>query len=171
MRKTSIIVLLTAGLLLAGWMLWPWGPARASGPPEYTGIGKLVAGTYLLGPFPELGTFTADGSYVLTHAASFGDHPAAAFLSPEHGAWRQTGPRQVASRSLSLAFGDDGTHFATTRVDVVWDFDDASFTSGILTLLSTDIFLAGQDPLDPDEEPFLSFPGGDTASFQRITVP
>jgi hypothetical protein len=171
MRKTPIIVLLAAALLLGGWTLWPRKPVQAGGPPENTGIGPLVAGTYLLGPFPELGTFTADGSYVLTHAASFGDHPAAAFLSPEHGAWRQTGPRQVTSRSLSFAFGDDGKHFATTRVDVVWDFDDATFGSGMLTLLSTDIFFADQDPLDPDEEPFLSIPGGDTAGFRRIAVP
>ena len=171
MRKLTIIVGLLAAFLWAAWTLSPFKPVRADGPRQATGIGKLVAGTYLLGPFPELGTFTADGSYVLTHVASFGDHPAAAFQSPEHGAWRQSGPRQVTSRSLSFAFDDEGTHFATSRFDIVWDFDDATFQSGTLTLLSTDIFSADQDPLDPDEEPFLSFPGGDTADFKRIAVP
>lgn len=171
MRRTSIVVMLAAALLLAGWAVWQRRTARADVASDSTGIGQHVAGSYLLGPFAELGTFTAEGSYVLTHAGSFGNHPAAAFLSPEHGSWRQTGPREITSRSLTLAFDGDGVHFATVRVDIVWEFDDATFRSGTLTSLSTDVFLSDQDPLDPEEEPFRHFDGGDTSYFRRIEAP
>lgn len=136
---------------------------------------KRAAGSYLAmvtcdvtGPrvFPFLVTFGADGTYVSEDSSDAGDNPPGQLASGLRGNWVQTGRRELALSAIDLEFGPGGVHVAyltwnaTVRMDP--DFDGFTWQG------QAPIFLADQDPLDPNAEPIDQLECGGTA--RRIPI-
>ena len=88
------------------------------------------------------------------------------FQTGNYGLWEQTGPRQVTLTWMHFTFDETGVHIFTNVGKVVADFDAGlEVGSG---LGAAKVYLASQDPLDPNEPPALTT--NVTASFRRVTM-
>lgn len=131
--------------------------AESGGAEIQFGFGMRFAGVYLTEveadpdtaflPFTELITFHADGTLITAGEDDFGtgDIAARGFQGPEHGVWRRSGPRQVASTTLENVYDANGALQVTlkirSRIDVPRDFESLSGRAEV------DVFVPGQDPL------------------------
>jgi hypothetical protein len=132
---------------------------------------RLVAGSYLMettleGEPPDPSGVTllalvkvgADGTMTSEDQSDYGAFhpPAPAFESNNRGAWRRTGRREVTFNAIGLSYGPDGLPAGTGRLYGTLRFN-RSF-SGFQGEGVHELFLPGQDPLDPDSVPMASLP-------------
>ena len=169
-RTRAILVLLGLGAL-ALWAAMASTTAAARPPGDRP---PKVAGSFYLDQvdnsatiFKGLITFHADGTLLATDTVSFGasDDPFSIF-SAQFGTWRRTGRREITWTSILFAFDHEGIQQAVARFESVVTFGPRFHTlSAVFTARG---FLPDQDPLGPDEEPFLEVQG--TYSGRRISV-
>jgi hypothetical protein len=125
-----------------------------------------VAGTYFgVASLPGIGvpivdalTFHSDGTFTGTayDDFGFGNIAASGFTSPEHGAWRQVGPRSIETSSVSQSYNPNGAPGNIVRIDSNIELSpDASALTGKFNVL---IFATGQNPLV--DAPATVLPGG-----------
>ncbi len=127
----------------------------------YYGIGKLIAGTYLLTEDTNGGsrivTITADGNWFGIHSFEFDDQ-----FSNQQGVWKKTGRREITVRTLDFNSSKELALFSFTV-----EFDKSY--QQISGELSGKIFSFGDDPLDPNADPKETLTNTFTGKRLRVT--
>ena len=149
--------------------------APAAAPASTGALGDFLWGLGLSGVwvsdvapqgFPALQAVTcfhADGTYTTAQSTDFtpGD-----FSTMINGAWDRTGARKIRLRDLHMNFDSANAHQywfrSTFDMDFAHDLRSATYTG------TTDLFLAAQDPLDPNAQPIFSIPF--TGTTRRMQV-
>ena len=130
---------------------------------------RRAAGTYLLQfgcgdqpaePPEMLVTLGADGTYVSEDTADLGDNPVLSRAGGLRGSWVRTGRAAVAIAAIDFEFDASGVQIGYLRWDPVAVFDTA-FTQ-ISLGGPAGLYTASQDPLNPNETPFLALDCGGT---------
>jgi hypothetical protein len=158
-RRSAVFLALSValGFLLAA------SPAVAGGPACSKAFAERVAGSYLEDltvegvPFPlkAMNTLGADGTFSSEDVFAFGLH-SGGFNSDHRGTWRRSGRREVTFNSVAFLFDSNGMLTGLARLHGTMRFERgfAAFSAeGV-----NEIFGVGDDPLDPEAVPFLSFP-------------
>jgi hypothetical protein len=168
------------------WAAWSslaalvWPRSSQAAPNAGEGLGPRVAGSYLASVqhegFPialALITLTRDGAFISNDTSDQG-----ALGLPKdgavQGAWKQTGPRQIAAKTLYFSYGPDGLPIWIARTTGHFEFDP-TFNTGAGTL-TVDSFHLTENPLDPlDKDPLdpTAIPDATlnaTLTARRITV-
>jgi hypothetical protein len=169
---------LLRGLLIGAVVATVWASARPAWTNDGNGInafGRQAAGTYLgtltcnstgSRVFPTLITLGADGTYVSEDTSDAGDNLPEQLASDLRGNWVQTGRYELALSAVDLEFTRAGVHAGyLTWHATGWlnrDFDEITYRG------RAPVFLADQDPLDPNAVPILVLQCGGAA--RRIPV-
>lgn len=169
MRKTSIVVLLSIGMLSGLWLL-PSVPANAqmvadAGLQQFSGTAWIVYRAPGLPPLPGLFTFHPDGTLIGVDGSDEGLGGAVSVNSAVLGVYKRSGPRQTTNRSIYLSY-EDTIPVAAFVNDSVSDWNnDFSGGTGVLQQRRYDL-LAGENPLDPNQ----GTPWGDPIPYQFWTL-
>ncbi len=131
---------------------------------NYYGIGKLIAGTYLLTEDTNGGsrivTITAGGNWFGIHSLEFDDK-----FSNQQGVWKKTGKREITVRTLNFSSLADGIGSALFSFTVEFDKSYQQISGE----LSGKIFSFGDDPLDPNADPKETLTNTFTGKRLRVT--
>ncbi len=127
------------------------------------GIGKLIAGTYLLTEGDDGGsrivTITADGNWFGIHSYQLDNK-----FSNQQGVWEKTGKMEITVRTLNFSSLDDGVGSSLFSFTVEFDKTYRQVSGE----LSGKLFPPGVDPLDPVAVPTKTF--SNTFTGKRLTV-
>ena len=154
----STIVILTGIVLIT---LWQSSVSAKNPTPGFLGL--QAAGTYIMDieivsppgfdPSVSLITFNASGGYTVTDTRAFGQGELAAngFRSPEHGAWKRTGPREISTKSFVLTYNAEGERSTVFRISstLTFDRDYMSFSGPFVVELLDPL----EDPLEGEAGP------------------
>ena len=195
MKKTQSVVLLACIALacIAAKQVESQRPDAHSNLADNFGFGLKIAGAWLgeyvvylpdpttpsetieMGPILALVTQNADGTLLAVSPELHGNGAPGYFglRTPMHGSWKRTGPRSIAFCGVYLATDANGMPGvpalgggAILKLSGTSEFDrDFQSLAGGGTV---SIYLADQDPLDPDETPVLRF--GLTHAYRRINA-
>ena len=127
------------------------------------GIGKLIAGTYLLAEDDDGGsrivTITADGNWFGIHSYQLDNK-----FSNQQGEWKKTGNRKITVRTLNFSSLEGGVGSSLFRFTVEFDKTYQQVSGEI----SGKLFPPGVDPLDPVAVPIKTF--SNTFTGKRLVV-
>jgi hypothetical protein len=127
------------------------------------GIGKLIAGTYLLAEDDDGGsrivTITADGNWFGIHSYQLDNK-----FSNQQGVWKKTGKRKITVRTLNFSSLVDGVGASLFSFTVEFDKTYQQVSGEH----SGKLFPSGVDPLDPVAVPLKTF--SNTFTGKRLII-
>ncbi len=121
--RTRFVVMLCTSLALLGAVLMPVGTSAQESAPTATSGDDLVGAWWFTNvtiDLPSLGTFTADGNFILSNLPTEPVYEGAPFemllLSGGHGVWEPTGDNTAAFTFVYLYADDTGTFQSSTTI-------------------------------------------------------